>query len=142
MHRKRRRHRVHAHPEQRSFHSRAPSERHHPRLGRRVVGLAALGTPTEHRRVVHHHPGVTRLHVPERRAHTTERPVEGDVKNPHPLLVGHVDEISGPTEPRVVHHDVDLADRSGGSGEHRLHLLFDGHVARQRGRHPVAELFG
>src|SRR3546814_4514096 len=66
---------------------------------------------------------LVRSHVAQRRPHAAHRAGEGDVEHLAPRLVGHVDQIGGATEPRVVDHDVEpavLRDRR--SEEHTSEL--------------------
>ena len=96
------------------------------------MGLARLGPPAEHRRVVHDHAVPPSLHALQRAANTPERAGQGHVEDLRPLLVGHVHEVRRAPEPRVVDHDVERTDCRFGVGEHRVDLRLVGDVADHR----------
>ena len=111
----------------------APGERHHPGLGRRVVRLAGLRAPAEHRGVVHHRsPVPLRDHLPQRRPGAPEGAVERHVEHPQPLLVGHLEDRAGAAEPRVVNEHVDAAEPARRAVDQRVDRALVGDVARQR----------
>ena len=120
-----------------------PGERHDAGLGRRVVRLAGLGPPAEHRRVVDDHAAAAARTCGAASARSAaHRPGERDVEHPVPLLVGHVDELGGAAEPGVVHDHVEAAVLGDGAVDHRLHLVLDGDVAHQRERPRAAGQLG
>ena len=98
----------------------AAGQRHHPGLGRRVVRLAGLRAPAEHRGVVHHRsPVPLGDHLPQRRPGAPEGAVERDVEHPQPLLVGHVEDRAGAAEPGVVDQHVDAPEGGDGAVDQR-----------------------
>ena len=86
-------------------------KRHHARFRRGVVGLSCLRAPSEHRSVVDDHARVPRLEMTQRGAHAPERARQRHVEHLGPLFVGHVDDVRGPTETRVVDDHVEAAGR-------------------------------
>jgi hypothetical protein len=121
----------------------APGQRHHAGLGRRVVGLAGLGPPAEHRGVVDHRsPAALRHQLAQRGPGAAEGPVEGDVEDLQPLLVGHLQDRAGAAEPGVVDHHVDPAVMPDGAVDQRLDLRLVGHVAGPGGDGGVAVRLG
>jgi hypothetical protein len=59
----------------------------------------------------------------------TEGAVQRDVEDPQPLLVGHVDELSGAAEPGVVDHHVEAAVLGHDRADQVLDLVLLGDVA-------------
>ena len=110
---------------------RAARQRHHAGLGGRVVALAALGPPAEHARVVDDGPAAALDHVGQHGARHAEDAVERHVDDAEPVLVLHVDDITGAAETGVVDDDVQVAERVDGGGGERPHLLVRRHVAER-----------
>jgi hypothetical protein len=120
-----------------------PGEGHHAGLGRRVVRLAGLGAPAEHRGVVDHRsPAALGHQLAQRGPGAAEGAVEGDVEDLQPLLVGHLQDRAGAAEPGVVDHHVDPAVVLHGPVDQRLDLRFVGHVAGHGGDGGVAVRLG
>src|SRR5205823_4243592 len=71
-----------------------------------------------------------------------EGAVQGDVEDPAPLVVGHLDEVGGATESGVVDEDVEPAVAFLGEVEQRGDLFLVGDVAGQPGDAVGAELPG
>jgi hypothetical protein len=108
----------------------APGEGHHAGLGRRVVRLAGLGAPAQHRGVVDDRSAVPLGdQLAQRRPGAAERPVQRDVEHPRPLLVGHVEHRGGAAKAGVVDHHVDPAELPGRALDQRGHLHLVGDVA-------------
>ncbi len=73
--------------------------------------------------------------------HAAEGAGQGDVEDPAPLLVGHLEHGGGAAEPGVVDHDVDAAELLGGV-EQRGDLGLVGDVADELAHALGAELGG
>ena len=124
------RHSVDAHAVGGGLDRAATGERHHAGLGRRVVGLARLGPPPEHRRIVDDHPSLAPgVEVPEGGAGAAEGPGQRHVQDQGPLCVGHVHDIGLAAEARVVDGHVEPAVVLYGCVVEALHLGLHGHVA-------------
>ena len=102
------------------LHGRAPGEGHDAGLGRGVVGLARLGPPADDRGVVDD--GARPPGDMCRSAARVQRKVPFSVTSSTsvPLLVGHVDELGRPAQPRVVDDHVEAAELGHGGGEEVL----------------------
>ncbi len=116
----------------------AAGEGHHAGLGRGVVGLAGLGAPAQDGGVVDHRsPVALGHHLAQRGPGAAERAGEGDVEDPEPLLVGHVQDGGGAAQAGVVDQHVDAAEVGGGGLDQRLDLRLVGDVTGL-GPDPVA----
>jgi hypothetical protein len=116
----------------------AAGQGHHAGLGRGVVGLAGLGAPAQDGGVVDHRsPVALGHHLAQRGPGAAERAGEGDVEDPEPLLVGHVQDGGGAAQAGVVDQHVDPAEAGGGGLDQRLDLRLVGDVAGL-GPDPVA----
>ena len=127
--------RVDADAELRALHAGGAGQRVDAGLGRGVVRLADLGAPADDAGVVDDDAPALGLHLLQGGAGAAERAVEGHVEHPEPLLVGHVDELGGAAESRVVDHHVQptvLRDRR---RDEVVDLVLLGHVADDP-RHP------
>ena len=125
-----RRHRVDADAVGGDVQGGAAGQGHHAGLGRRVVGLAGLGPPAEHRGVVDHRsPAALGHQLAQRGPGAAEGAVEGDVEDLQPLLVGHLQDRAGAAEPGVVDHHVDPAVVLHDGVDQRLDLRLVGDVA-------------
>ena len=124
------------HPEGRRLGGGAARQGHHPRLGRRVVRLARLGPPPEHRGVVDDDAALLRQHPGQSGTGAAESPGQRDVEHGRPLLVGHLHQRHGPAEAGVVHRHVDAAEARRRTVIEGAHLRLVAHVAGQR-VHPL-----
>ena len=96
--------------------------------------LACLRTPAEHGGVVHDHAAARRLHHPQRRSSAAKRPRQRHIDDLCPVVVSHVDERDGATQPGVVHEDVDRSELMEGGGEEPPDAFLDRDIAHRRGR--------
>ena len=127
-------HRVHANARLRRLDGRTAGERHDAGLGGRVVGLPGLGPPAEDRCVVDDDAAAPLHHVAKRRAGHPEGSGQGDPQDRVPLIVGHVDDVRGAAESRVVDQHVDATQLRDRRVDQTLDLLLLGDVAEEVGR--------
>jgi hypothetical protein len=126
----------------RHIERRAPGERHHARLGRRVVRLAGLRTPAKHRGVVDDRaPAALRDHLAQRRAGAPERAGQRHVEHPRPLVVGHLHDRTGATQPGIVDHHIQTSTVVDRGFDEPSHARLVGDVTRHR-EDPVAVRLG
>ena len=74
------------------------------------------------------------------RAGHSEGPGQGDPQDRVPLVIGHVDDVRGAAEPRVVDQDVDATHLRDRGADQPLDLFLLGDVAEEVGRAGAGEL--
>ena len=122
--------RIDAHTATTSLDGCAAGEGHHASLRSGIVSLPSLGSPAQHRGVVHDDALASWIHVVESGAHTAEGAVEGDVEHGAPLAIGHFVQFGGAAKASVVDEYIDATEVCGGSIDERLHGLFVRDIAR------------